>query len=56
MRCQITYLSRKTKGVGRIAARVIETLVGYAALPMQTLIKETRRCRWFPQARPELTA
>ena len=40
---------RKTKGVGRIAARVIQTLVTHAPLPMRTLIKETRRCRWFSQ-------
>jgi transposase-like protein len=38
---------RKTKGVARIAARVIETLVTHAALPMRTLVKRTRRCRWF---------
>lgn len=46
---------RKTNGVGRIAARVIETLVGHSALPMQTLIKETRRCRWFLPHQPELS-
>jgi transposase-like protein/Zn ribbon nucleic-acid-binding protein len=44
---------RRTKGVARIAARVIETLVGHAALPMKTLVKETRRCRWF--SNPELS-
>ena len=44
---------RKTKGVARIAARVIETLVAQAALPMKTLIKENRRCRWF--SHPVLT-
>ncbi len=43
---------RKTKGGGRIAARVVETLVTHAALPMRTLIKQTRRCRWLSQ--PEL--
>lgn len=47
---------RKTKGTVRIAARVIETLVGHAPLPMQTLIKQTRRCRWFNPPQPELTA
>ena len=46
------YNRRKTKGVGRIAARVIETLATHAALPMRSLIKQTRRCRWFSQ--PEL--
>ena len=38
---------RKTKGVGRIAARVIEQLVAHAPLPMRNIIDETRRCRWF---------
>jgi transposase-like protein len=38
---------RKTKGVGRIAARVIESLVKRPPLPMRKLIDDTRRCRWF---------
>ena len=38
---------RKTKGVGRIAARVIEQLVAREPLAMRKLIDETRRCRWF---------
>ena len=38
---------RKTNGVGRIAARVIERLVARPPLPMRKLIDETRRCRWF---------
>ena len=38
---------RKTNGVGRIAARVIERLVACEPLPMHKLINETRRCRWF---------
>ncbi|MCI0351576.1 MAG: IS1595 family transposase [Acidobacteriales bacterium] len=38
---------RKTNGVARIAARVIEQLVVHAPLPMRKLIDETRRCRWF---------
>jgi Zn ribbon nucleic-acid-binding protein/transposase-like protein len=38
---------RKTNGVGRIAARVIERLVACKPLPMNKLINETRRCRWF---------
>jgi len=45
---------RKTNGVGRIAARVIEQLVARQPLTMRSLIDDTRRCRWFPQ--PELTA
>ena len=45
---------RRTKGVGRIAARVIEQLVARQPLTMRTLIDDTRRCRWFRQ--PELTA
>ena len=44
---------RKTNGVGRIAARVIEQLVGRQPLTMRSLIDHTRRCRWFRQ--PELT-
>ena len=38
---------RKTKGVGRIAARVIERLVAHAPLPRRKIIDATRRCRWF---------
>ena len=38
---------RKTNGTVRIAARVIEQLVVREPLPMQKLINETRRCRWF---------
>ena len=45
---------RKTNGVGRIAARVIEQLVARPPLTMRSLIDETRRCRWFRQ--PELAA
>jgi transposase-like protein len=45
---------RRTKGVGRIAARVIERLVARQPLTMRSLIDDTRRCRWFRQ--PELTA
>ncbi|HWE21491.1 MAG TPA: IS1595 family transposase [Hyphomicrobiaceae bacterium] len=45
---------RKTKGVGRIAARVIEQLVAHPPLTMRSLIDDTRRCRWFRQ--PEQTA
>ena len=38
---------RKTKGVGRIAARVFEQLVTHAPLTMRMLVDETRRCRWY---------
>jgi transposase-like protein len=44
---------RKTKGVGRIAARVIEQRVAHPPRTMRSLIDDTRRCRWFRQ--PELT-
>ena len=43
------YNRRKTKGVGRIAARVIEALVAHQAMPMRVLIKQTHRCRWLAQ-------
>ena len=46
---------RKTKGVGRIAARVIESLVAKPPLTMKKLIKETKRCRWFAPPQPALT-
>jgi transposase-like protein len=45
---------RRTNGVGRIAARVIEQLVARQPLTMRSLIDDTRPCRWFRQ--PELTA
>ena len=38
---------RKTNGVARIAARVIEQLVAHAPLPRRKIIDETRRCRCF---------
>jgi Zn ribbon nucleic-acid-binding protein len=38
---------RKTNGVGRIAARVIEQLVARQPLPMRKIIDQTTRCRWF---------
>ena len=38
---------RKTNGVGRIAARVIEQLVAREPLTMRKLIDHTPRCRWF---------
>ena len=39
---------RKTKGVCRIAARVIERLVAHAPVTNKMLVRDTRRCRWFP--------
>ena len=38
---------RKTKGVGRIAARVFEQLVTRPPRTMRALVDETRRCRWY---------
>ena len=38
---------RMTKGVGRIAARVIEQLIAREPLPMRKIIDDTARCRWF---------
>ena len=38
---------RKTKGVGRIAARVIESLVARPPRTMRMLVDETKRCRWY---------
>ena len=43
---------RKTKGVGRIAARVIESLVARPPMTMRNLIDDTRRCRWFGSNHP----
>ena len=38
---------RKTDGVCRIAARVIESLVAKPPITMRQLVDGTRRCRWF---------
>ena len=38
---------RKTNGVGRIAARVIESLVARPPLTMRQIINDTRGNRWF---------
>lgn len=38
---------RKTEGVCRIAARVIESLVATPPMTMRQLVDDTRRCRWF---------
>lgn len=37
----------KTVGVGRIAARLIESLVAKPPLTMRKLVDNTRRCRWY---------
>ena len=50
------YNRRKTAGVGRIAARVIEQLVARKPLTTHQLINETCSCRWFVGPRPELKA
>ena len=41
---------RKTNGVGRIAARVIESLVAHEPLAMRKIIGETPPYRWFASA------
>ena len=41
---------RRTNGVARIAARVIESLVAKPPLTMRQIIDETRRCRRFGSA------
>jgi Zn ribbon nucleic-acid-binding protein/transposase-like protein len=41
------YNRRKTNGVGRVAARVIEQLVVCQPLPMHELVNGTSPCRWF---------
>ena len=38
---------RKTIGVGRIAARVIESLVARPPMTMRQIIDDARRCRWY---------
>ena len=38
---------RKTIGVSRIAARVIESLVAKPPRSMRQIIDATTRCRWF---------
>ncbi|KAB2919391.1 MAG: hypothetical protein F9K29_06115 [Hyphomicrobiaceae bacterium] len=41
---------RKTNGIDRIAARVIEQLVVREPSPMRRIIDEPTRCRWFTSA------
>lgn len=47
---------RKTKGVGRIASRVIARLVTKPPTTMRKIINDTKRCRYFEAPHPELTA
>jgi hypothetical protein len=44
------YNRRKTAGVGRIAARVIEQLIVQEPLTMRELIDDTKPCRGFASA------
>ena len=46
---------RKTKGVARIAARVIESLASTPPRTMRMLVKSTHRCRWFAAIQPVAT-
>ena len=45
---------RKTDGIARIAARVIEQLVVRAPLTMKSLVRDTTRSRWFA-SKPQQT-
>jgi len=38
---------RKTKGVARIGARLLEAVVACAPITARALFRQTRRCRWF---------
>lgn len=46
---------RKTDGIARIAARVIEQLVMRAPLTMKSLVRDTARSRWFASKPQEQT-
>ena len=46
---------RKTDGIARIAARVIEQLVVRAPLTMRSLVRDTTRSRWFASKPQEQT-
>jgi ISXO2-like transposase domain len=46
---------RKTNGVGRIAARVIEQPVAHPPPTIRSLIDDTRRCRWLGPAHAGLS-
>ena len=49
------YNRRKTKGVGRIAARVLENLVAAKPISMRQLIDDTEPCPLFLMARQAAT-
>ena len=44
------YNRRKTNGVGRIAARVLENLVAHPCMTMRQLINDTMPCRMLQPA------
>jgi len=46
---------RKTKGVARIAVRVIESLVATPPRTMRVIVKSTHRCRCFAAIQPAAT-
>lgn len=50
------YNRRRTKGVGRIAARTIAQLVARPPLTMHQIVNETVPYRMFPDTAPDLTA
>ncbi|MBU1210157.1 MAG: hypothetical protein KJ587_02660 [Alphaproteobacteria bacterium] len=50
------YNRRKTDDVARIAARMLEAVVGRAPITTRKLVRETRRCRWFTTPQPPPSA
>jgi len=50
------YNRRRTKGVGRIAARTIALMVAHEPLTMSRIVKKTVPYRLFPDVAPEATA
>jgi transposase-like protein len=46
------YNRRKTNGVARIAARLLEGAVARAPITMRAIVRDTRRCRWFAAPQP----
>ena len=46
---------RRTDGIARIAARVIEQLVVHVPLTMKSLVRYTARSRWFASKPQEQT-
>jgi hypothetical protein len=51
----LRYNRRKTKGVGRIAARVLENLVTGKPMSMRHLVDGSKPCRLFLPAQGALT-